>query len=306
MFDTLEHFYFPKANARGSAIRLQETWQTILERRAYPEPVQRLLGEMTAGAAMLAGSITFNGPVLLEIASDGPVRLAMVEVKPDLGIRAVVRLNESEADKIRPDSDLNSLVNAHGKGRCALTLVQPDPSLRSQSYQGIVDLAGSKTVAEALSAYMTQSEQVETRMWLSSDATAASGLMLQKVAAEGGKGTDPDFDPEDWNRVQKLAETVTPDEQLKLEPREVLKRLFWQENPQMGTPRAPKFECGCSRDRVGGMIRALGEEDALALVEEQGKIEVTCEFCGKTYAFDPIDVHQLFDEHAAKGTETRH
>lgn len=230
----------------------------------------------------------------------------MVEVKPDLGIRAVVRLNESEADKIRPDSDLNSLVNAHGKGRCALTLVQPDPSLRSQSYQGIVDLAGSKTVAEALSAYMTQSEQVETRMWLSSDATAASGLMLQKVAAEGGKGTDPDFDPEDWNRVQKLAETVTPDEQLKLEPREVLKRLFWQENPQMGTPRAPKFECGCSRDRVGGMIRALGEEDALALVEEQGKIEVTCEFCGKTYAFDPIDVHQLFDEHAAKGTETRH
>lgn len=50
MFDTLEHFYFPKANARGSAIRLQETWQTILERRAYPEPVQRLLGEMTAGA----------------------------------------------------------------------------------------------------------------------------------------------------------------------------------------------------------------------------------------------------------------
>ena len=59
-------------------------------------------------------------------------------------------------------------------------------------------------------------------MWLSSDATAASGLMLQKVAAEGGKGTDPDFDPEDWNRVQKLAETVTPDEQLKLEPREVL------------------------------------------------------------------------------------
>ena len=51
MFDTLEHFYFPKANARGSAIRLQETWQTILERRAYPEPVQRLLGEMTAGCS---------------------------------------------------------------------------------------------------------------------------------------------------------------------------------------------------------------------------------------------------------------
>ena len=38
MFDTLENFYFPKAKARGSAIRLQETWQTILERRATRNP----------------------------------------------------------------------------------------------------------------------------------------------------------------------------------------------------------------------------------------------------------------------------
>ena len=85
MFDTLEHFYFPKANARGSAIRClgRRPGRRFWNGERLPEPVQRLLGEMTAGAATLAGSITFNGPVLLEIAGDGPVRLAMVEVKPD-------------------------------------------------------------------------------------------------------------------------------------------------------------------------------------------------------------------------------
>ncbi|MCI5851460.1 MAG: Hsp33 family molecular chaperone HslO [Sutterellaceae bacterium] len=305
MYDKLEHFYFPRANARGSAIRLQEAWQAILKRRDYPQAVQKLLGEMTAGAAMIAGSITFPGSVLLQLMGDGPVRLAMVEVKPDLGIRAVARLDEKTGG-IPDDATLSDLVNVHGKARCAITLVQPDPTLRTQSYQGIVDIAGSKSVAEALSAYMTHSEQVETRMWLASDAVAASGIMLQKVAGEGGKGTAADYDPEDWNRVQKLAETVTPEELLKLEPRELLTRLFWEENPRMAEPREPKFECGCSRERVSGMIRALGEREALELVAERGSIDVTCEFCGKTYSFDPIDVRALFESRTPSGTETRH
>lgn len=300
MFDTLEHFYFPRANARGSAVRLQESWQTILERRAYPAPVQKLLGEMTAAAAMFASSITFPGSVLLQIMGDGPVRLAMVEVKPDLGLRAVARLREDVP--VPEGAGMRELVNAAGGGRCAITLVQPDPARRAESYQGIVDIASTSSVAEALAAYMTHSEQIETRLWLSADATAASGLMLQKVADEGGRGEAPDYDPEDWNRVQKLAETVTADELLRLEPRELLRRLFWQENPSLAKPRSPRFECGCSRDRVGGMIRALGEKQALELLAEKGSIDVTCEFCGKTYSFDSIDVQAIFEERAAKAT----
>lgn len=302
MFDTLEHFYFPKANARGCAVRLQESWQTILERRDYPAPVQKLLGEMTAAAAMLTASITFPGSVLLQIAGDGPVRLAMVEVKPDLGLRAVARLNEDLP--IPEGAGLKELVNVSGKGRCALTLVNPDPAKRAESYQGIVDIASAATVAEAISAYMTRSEQIETRMWLAADAAAASGLILQKVAGEGGKGVAADYDPDEWERIQKLSETVTGEELLSLEPRALLTRLFWQENPSLAEPRSPRFACACSRERVAGMIRSLGEAEARSILEEKGAVEVTCDFCGKTYRFDSIDVHQLFDERAAESNGT--
>ncbi len=304
MFDTLEHFYFQKSNARGSAVRLQESWQTILARRAYPKAVERLLGEMTAGAVMLAGSISYDGPVVLQVMGDGPVKMAMVEVSPQLGVRAVARLAEDAGD-IPENAGLKDLVNVHGKGRCALTLVHPDPSRRTESYQGIVDLNG-ENVADALSSYMTKSEQVETRMWLSADAAAASGLMLQKVAAEGGKAPENEFAPEDWSRVQTLADTITAHELLTLEPREILTRLFWEENPVMGEPRSPSFSCSCSEERVAGMIQSLGREEAENIVKEQGAIEVTCEFCGKTYRFDSIDVARIFDSRISADTVNQH
>ena len=33
------------------------------------------------------------------------------------------------------------------------------------------------------------------------------------------------------------------------------------------------------------MIRNLGEVEALQIVKEQGKIEVSCDFCGRTESF---------------------
>ena len=56
----------------------------------------------------------------------------------------------------------------------------------------------------------------------------------------------------------------------------------------------PHFACSCSRERVGKMIRGLGQEEAIGIVAERGDVEVGCEFCGKQYHFDSVDVAQLF------------
>ncbi|GAC1525836.1 MAG: hypothetical protein NVS2B4_02120 [Ramlibacter sp.] len=42
------------------------------------------------------------------------------------------------------------------------------------------------------------------------------------------------------------------------------------------------------------MIRGLGQPEADSIVEEQGQIEVGCDFCGQQYRFDAIDAAQLF------------
>ena len=81
---------------------------------------------------------------------------------------------------------------------------------------------------------------------------------------------------------------------LKEEPETVFKRLFWQENVQHFEPAQARFECTCSREKVGGMLKMLGRGEVDSVVEERGSVEVHCEFCNQRYEFDPVDVAQLF------------
>jgi len=76
-------------------VRLTDAWQEILKRRAdnnetgaYPAPVTALLGEMSAAAVLMQANIKFNGALVLQVFGDGPVKLAVVEVQPDFGVRA--------------------------------------------------------------------------------------------------------------------------------------------------------------------------------------------------------------------------
>ena len=90
----LRKFLFEGLPVRGMLVRLTESWQDLLKRRAqaesgaYPEPVRNLLGEMAAAGVLMQSNIKFNGALILQMQGDGPVRLAVTEVQPDLSFRA--------------------------------------------------------------------------------------------------------------------------------------------------------------------------------------------------------------------------
>jgi len=69
-----------------------------------------------------------------------------------------------------------------------------------------------------------------------------------------------------------------------------------------GTP--VRFECRCSQGRVAGLLRALGAEEVRSVLEEQGAVTVTCEFCHRPYRFDAADIDVLFED--ASGSEAIH
>lgn len=56
----------------------------------------------------------------------------------------------------------------------------------------------------------------------------------------------------------------------------------------------PTFYCGCSLEKIQNVVVALGREEAESILQEQGKIEITCEFCKEVYTLDSEDVHLLF------------
>ena len=307
----LHKFLFDGLPVRGMLVRLTDSWQEILKRRqaagGYPVEVMHLLGEMTAAGALMQSNIKFNGALILQIFGDGPVKLAVAEVQPDLSLRATATVTGD----IDPGSTLSAMVNVHNEGRCAITLDPKDRFPGQQPYQGVVPLFGDhhekiENLAEVLEHYMLQSEQLDTKLILAADGNMAAGFLIQRLPVTGQGNLEGQLNRqanedqigmnEDYQRIALLAGTLKREELLSLDVDTILHRLFWQEPLVRFEPLAPRFACSCSRERVSNMLRGLGTAEIESIIAERGKVDVACEFCGAQYGFDPVDAAQIFTQ----------
>lgn len=291
MLDTLQKFMIESSLVRGELVEISDTWQQIQSRRDYPPAVRTVLGEMLAAAALLSANLKFNGSIIMQIHGDGPVQLLVVECDSALRVRAMAKLREDAV--VDDDATLQQLVNIQGHGRFAITLDPNDKLPGQQAYQGIVALDGD-SVAGVIENYMMRSEQLDTRLWLAADAKVARGLLLQKLPSDGGIDLHVADDADTWNRAVMLASTMQNSELLETDIMTLMQRLYWEETLRVFEPRHPSFHCGCSREKVGNMLKMLGKEEIDEALEELGQLAVNCEFCGQDYSFDRVDCVQLF------------
>lgn len=307
----LHKFLFDGLPVRGMLVQLTDVWQEVLKRRAanvetgpYAQPVRHLLGEMTAAAVLMQSNIKFNGALVMQIFGDGPLKLAVVEVNPNLSLRATAKVVGDLGDA----STLPEMVNVHNEGRCAITLDPLNKMPGQQAYQGVVPLFDDQRnkldkFSDVLQHYMLQSEQLDTTLVLAANDTTAAGLLIQRLPVKGegnlaAKATLEDEDEigrnEDYNRISILASSLTADELLGLDVETILRRLFWEEKLVRFEPLTPSFACSCSRERVSNMIRSLGTEEVESILAERGEVEVGCDFCGEQYRYDAVDAAQIF------------
>ncbi|RQO58471.1 redox-regulated molecular chaperone Hsp33 [Paucibacter sp. KBW04] len=305
----LHKFLFEGLPVRGMLVRLTDSWREVLKRReavgAHPPELRALLGEMAAAGVLMQSNIKFNGALILQVFGDGPVKLAVAEVQPDLSFRATAKL----VGEVPAGAQLEAMLNVHGQGRCAITLDPKDKFPGQQPYQGVVPLHGDQReplqkLSEVLEHYMLQSEQLDTKLVLAANDEMAAGLLIQRLPIQGennlegqvaGARNEDDIGLSDaFNRISMLASTLTSEELLGLDAETILRRLFWEETVRRFEPLTPKFACSCSRERVGQMLKGLGREEVDGIVAERGQVEIGCEFCGLQYHFDAVDVGGLF------------
>lgn len=291
MMDTLQKFMFENAAVRGELVDVSETWRQVLARHTYPAPVKRMLGEMLAAAALLSANLKFNGSIVMQIHGDGPVKLLVVECDAELHMRATAKLAPDAV--IDNEASVTQLVNSHGHGRFVITLDPKDKLPGQQPYQGIVPLAG-ESVAVIIENYMLRSEQLDTKLWLAADSNVSRGLLLQKLPKEGGIEGPVTDDLETWNRTVALASTLQTEELLQTDISTLMRRLFWEETIRLFDPRNLVFQCSCSREKVGNMLKMLGQAEVDAALTDLGKLSIDCDFCGQHYEFDKVDCAQLF------------
>jgi molecular chaperone Hsp33 len=307
----LHKFLFDGLPVRGMLVQLTDVWQEVLKRRAdnvetgaYPESVRRLLGEMTAASVLMQSNIKFNGALVMQIFGDGPLKLAVVEVQPDLSLRATAKV----VGELGNASTLPEMVNVNNEGKCAITLDPLNKMPGQQPYQGVVPLFDDQRkkldkFSDVLQHYMLQSEQLDTTLVLAANDTTAAGLLIQRLpvkgeanlAAQASMGDEDGIGlSEDYNRISILAASLTADELLSLDAETILRRLFWEEKLVRFEPLTPSFACSCSRERVSNMIRSLGTEEVESILAERGNVEVGCDFCGQQYRYDAVDAAHIF------------
>jgi molecular chaperone Hsp33 len=161
-----------------------------------------------------------------------------------------------------------------------------EPQSDGATYQGIVEMAAGGLVP-ALERYFLHSEQIETRFWLVADTMECNGLMLQRIP---GQSQETDG----WNRLQHLAASMTNDELKHCGVEELLSRLFPEDRIRLFDAKRVQFGCSCSPKKVSGVLRSLGQEDIMKLIDERGVVQVKCEYCGENYEFDRVDAAALF------------
>ncbi|WP_373186304.1 Hsp33 family molecular chaperone HslO [Halopseudomonas sp.] len=287
--DSTQRFLFENADVRGELVALDASYREVLAKHDYPEPIRELLGELLAAAVLLSTTIKFDGLLVLQASSPGPISTLMVECTSDQAVRGIARYDENITG-----STLGDLMPG---GILAITV---DPE-EGQRYQGIVSLDGS-TLAECLNGYFENSEQLPTRFRLQADGRTARGLLLQALPADRQRDTEQRAAT--WEHLNILADTLSAEELLSLDNQTVLHRLFHQEDVRLFDPRQVRFECSCSVERSGNALVSLGHDDAMVLLAEQnGEIEIDCQFCNTRYLFDQERIEDLFrsaQEHARR------
>ncbi|SDS94969.1 Hsp33 family molecular chaperone HslO [Pseudomonas oryzae] len=295
MSDFSQRFLFEDTDVRGELVELDQSYAEVLAKHAYPEAVAQLLGEMLAAVTLLSDTLKYDGLLVLQARSSGPVPLLMVECSSEREIRGIARY---DAAALGAAGSLRELMP---EGVLAITM---DPKV-GKRYQGIVSLDGD-TLAACLSGYFAMSQQLPTRFWLNADGRRARGLLLQQLPAD--RQRDAEARETSWEHLVTLADTLTAEELLGLDNLTLLHRLYHQEEVRVFDEEPLRFGCSCSRERSATALVSLGAEDAARLVEEQGgAVQIDCQFCNHRYEFDAADIAQLFaGGGSAAPSPTRH
>lgn len=308
--DAVVPFQIDALDARGRAVLMGDALDTILSRHAYPEPVARLLGEMTVLTALLGSSLKFDGKFIVQAQAEGPVSLLVVDFATPGMMRGYAKF---DAERVAAADAAGRALPEHllGKGTLALTV---DQGARMQRYQGIVPLDGA-SLEQIARNYFRQSEQIPTEVRLAvgrlsrrgengavERAWRAGGILTQFLPAAPERVPRADLHPGDapegaqiprfedddaWAEVKALLGTVDDDELIDegVGVHTLLFRLFHERGVRVHEARPLAERCTCSRRKVADVLGRLSDVDK-AEAESDGRIVITCEFCSTAYAFE--------------------
>jgi molecular chaperone Hsp33 len=286
--DAVVPFVFETLPVRGALIQLQKSWQRMQLGHNYQTTVLETLGHSAAATGLIAQSLKFDGTITMQLNGDGPLAMLVMQCTSELELRGM-----ASAPDVESKASFEELVS---KARCAITV---DAGAMERPYQGIVEVTG-ESLADSLENYYARSAQIPSHIQLVSEPSSCGGILLQQMPEKESPLED------DWRRLGLLAATLRPEDIADGVGIDLLAHLFAEDDVRVFRPQAAAFKCRCSKKRAENVLKMLGAEETAAACTETGRVDVTCEYCGRTRSFDAVDVSRLFSDHVIEGTDRVH
>ena len=280
MSDQLQRFIFEDYQIRGEIAQAHNSFSEIIKKHDYSAEVANLVGELLVATNLITATLKFAGKITVQLQGDGPLSLAVINANQDQQVRGTARVEGDTAGL--------SFKQLVGKGHLMIT-ISPEEGER---YQGIIALEKG-SLSACLEDYFIKSEQLATRIILhasSNNTPQAAGLLLQTLPA-----VDQNHEAE-FQHVCALASTVKAEELYTLTNDELLYRLYHQEKVRLFEAQPISFKCSCSRERCLASLASITPEEIMEMLEEQGSIEMHCEYCGSDHYFEKDDLQILLGD----------
>lgn len=278
--DCSQSFLFQNHPIKGLYVNLTDTLKNILACHNTTGNAAALLGENLLAACCLLQPMKINGTLTVQFQSHGTINMLVAKATTEGELRGIIGCDgELEAPLL-------------GAGHLVVTVQGNDSPHASQS---LIAVAESQNIAQSLTRFFAQSEQLPSLFIFTADEEQAVGMMLQRMPDPTDDEAAKEAHAEAWNEVTHLFYTLKAEEMQSLPASEILRRLFHEHDLRVFDPKPLCFKCPCSQEKMSQAILTLGEEEALAIIDEQKRLEVTCEYCKAHYGFTRQDVKLLFE-----------
>ena len=284
-FNVLNRYLFTDAHARGELVQLSSSFKSIVKNHNYPAGVEKLLGELLSATCLLTATLKFEGDITVQLQGDGPVGYMSVSGNNNQQMRGIAKMAE--------ETSADTLQTLIGKGTMIIT-IRPNVG---EAYQGVVAL-DKETLADCLAHYFEASEQIPTKIWLFSDTEQqlTAGALVQLLPDGDGSIENKEQQLSDFEHLCQLTNTIKSEEVFSLEAEALLYRLYHQEQVNIFEPQAVTYVCGCSADKCLSAISQIEPSEIKAILAEQGKISMTCDYCITTYDFDELSLKSFISK----------
>ena len=246
------------------------------------------LGRTLAAGSMMGNALKGNGASLtIQIHGGGPIGSIVVVSDNEGNVRGYVD-NPMLDLPLREDGklDVGTAVGPDG----TLTIIK-DLNMK-EPYVGSIQMLGGE-IAEDIAQYFVESEQIPT--------ACALGVLVdrdQSVRCAGGYIIQllPGAGEDIISKVEAgvyAAGAMTKMLQVNDDPEAVLRQVLSDFELEILETSPIEYRCTCSRERVERALLSLGADELTSLLEEQGKADLTCQFCDKVHHFSGEDLEEL-------------